>query len=181
MVILQMDKNINFTGEKRVKRSDGFTLIEVVASLLIISVMASLGLSIYMGKYRSFFETKKELEQGYALYRGLQAISEAIRSAENIEWLEIGVLIIYQMDEDTPAGNAGQVMPDKFYIDDKDHDGKTDLYKEHLGVPSPIATGLGQIRCKEESPGLWEVKLSLSSTVNKDLKLMVRQRTVNHQ
>ncbi|ADY56226.1 hypothetical protein Sgly_1930 [Syntrophobotulus glycolicus DSM 8271] len=153
----------------------GLTLIEVITSLLIISILASLALGIYIGKYKAFFELKNGLEKKYALFRGAQVIKESIRTAEKIEWSERGVLKIYQADQN-PSIPIDQVIPDKFYIDDKDHDGRTDLYKEHLGVSNPVATGLGRIACKEVGLELWEVRLSLNHPQTEELAFMVRQR-----
>jgi prepilin-type N-terminal cleavage/methylation domain-containing protein len=144
---------IEFIQEKtrQSNRVYGFTLMEVLVSLLISCSILILGLRLLSDQWRESKEINARQEIQYALLIAGETISNAIRSAQMVQCTAPGVLKIL------PWPEAGYNQADVFYIDDKDHDGITDLYREHLNVPNPVASWITDLTCTEVEPDLWQI------------------------
>ena len=149
------------SGDSKTKRDlgqRGMTLLEVLAALVIFVMLVGVGARLLPDTWQSIKSLNDRLELQYALLTGGQTVAKAVRGAQEVEWARKGVLKIL------PGSNSpGKIVPeserDSFYIDDKDKNGVSDLYREHLKVANPVATGIVSIECRERAPGLWEIKL----------------------
>ena len=138
------------------RRIQGFTLLEVLLALLISSILLSLCLRLLTDQWRGAQEIKDRLEIQYALLTSGETVSNAIRSAQTIQWTNPGVLKIL------PWPDTGYYTYDLYYIADKEHDGIPDLYCEHQNVPNPVASRITALICTEVEPGLWQVTVQAS-------------------
>jgi len=141
------------------KNDFGVTLIEVLISLVIIGVIASVVLSFYLGQYRLNQNIISETELDYSLVRAGQVLAAAIRSAEGIRWDGKNLEITYCYN--------GEKITDIFYLADKDKNGIQDLYREHLTVPNPVASGLTVFKVKELKKGFWQISLEAEDSKKK--------------
>ena len=137
----------------------GLTLLEVVASLMIFSIILITGLRLLHYFQEKKDDLKKYAELEYSLTVGGQAVTKAIRQSQQVEWLTNDRLRV----KPGPV-NPGQIISnqerDLYYIADKDSDGIPDLYCEHFSVANPIASRVSSLKCSEVEEGLWQVKLT---------------------
>lgn len=140
-----------FTTAKN--KEKGISLLEVLLSLVISGIMAGLILKIYAEQYRLSSEVLVQAELRHSLLKAGQVLTKAVREGDSIEWVNDSVLLVRHRLN-------GQMTADYFYLADKDHDGIVDLYREHLGVPNPVAGRLSAMRCCQVQDGLWEIGLS---------------------
>lgn len=131
----------------------GFTLMEVLVSLLIFCSILILSLRLLTDQWRRSQEIKAWQEIQYGLLIAGETVSNAVRSAQTVQWTTPGVLKIL------PWTETGFSQADLYYIDDKDHDGITDLYCEHLNVPNPVAGRITNLQCTEVEPDLWQITI----------------------
>jgi len=134
------------------KGSKGLTLLEILLALLVAGIFLSLSLHLLIGYWRAAREVKDRLEIQYSLVTAGKTVSDAIRTAQSVQWVEQARVLKIR------PGQTG-TSTDLYYIDDKDYDGVKDLYWEHLNVPNPVASSISAWSCKEVEPGLWQVWL----------------------
>ncbi|MGI6449527.1 MAG: prepilin-type N-terminal cleavage/methylation domain-containing protein [Desulfitobacteriia bacterium] len=139
-------------GKRLQDRERGLTLLEVLLSLVLTGVIAGVVLMFYISHYRLAVQVRTESELEYSLVRAGQVLASAVRSGNRINWSKGILTISYrQVDE--------KVIEDQYYLADKDLNGIQDLYREHLNVPNPIASGLSAFTCTEIQKGLWKISL----------------------
>jgi prepilin-type N-terminal cleavage/methylation domain-containing protein len=131
----------------------GFTLLEVLAALLISCSILALGLDLLSAQWRGSRDIRNRQEIQYALASAGETLCTAVRSAQTVECLAPGVLAV------TPWPESGYLQADLYYIADKDHDGVTDLYCEHLNVPNPVVSRITALICTEVETDLWQITL----------------------
>jgi prepilin-type N-terminal cleavage/methylation domain-containing protein len=150
----------------------GFTLMEVLVALLISCSILILSLRLLTDQWQRSQETKAWQEIQYGLLIAGETVSNAIRSAQTVQCTAPGVLKIL------PWPEAGFTQADLFYIDDKDHDGVTDLYCEHLNVPSPVASRITNLQCTEVEPDLWQITFQAKMNQQQAVwQSLIRRRT----
>jgi prepilin-type N-terminal cleavage/methylation domain-containing protein len=150
----------------------GFTLMEVLVALLISCSILILSLRLLTDQWRRSQEMKAWQEIQYALLIAGETVSNAVRSAQTVECTVPGVLKIL------PWPVAGYTKADVFYIDDKDHDGITDLYCEHLNVPNPVASRITNLQCTEVEPDLWQITFQAKMNQQQAVwQSLIRRRT----
>ncbi|HHV63646.1 MAG TPA: prepilin-type cleavage/methylation domain-containing protein [Peptococcaceae bacterium] len=129
----------------------GLTLLEVLLSLVLTGVIAGIVLLFFINHYQLANELKLKSEREYALLRAGQVLASAVQGAERITWNNGVLTVSYRQEE--------QMIEDKYYLADKDWNGILDLYREHLTVPNPVASGLNAFNCFELQKGLWRISL----------------------
>jgi len=143
----------NYNNVGGTRDNSGFTLWEVLLALVLAGIMLSLALRLMTEQWRISRELKAQLEVQYAVLVAGQEVSKAIRSADTVEWAAPAVLrVLPWPDSETPT-------VDSYYVADKDRDGVSDLYREHLKVPNPMASYITVFNCTEVEPGLWQVSI----------------------
>jgi prepilin-type N-terminal cleavage/methylation domain len=152
----------------------GFTLLEVLAALLITGIFMMTAQRLLVDQWRGSLTLKSHLEAHYAVVTAGQTISREIRSAQTVEWNEdTQKLLILPLSADT------NLLPtlDSYFIDDLDKDGINDLYWKHMGISEPIASNILSWECVEVESGLWNVFLEASVRgQNVSWRSFVRQR-----
>lgn len=168
--ICQCLKNIHYRNTRY--KVYGFTLLEVLVALLISCSMLILSLRLLTDQWRGSKEITARQEVQYALLIAGETLSNAIRSAQTVQCTVPGVLEIL------PWPEAGYSQADLFYIDDKDHDGITDLYREHLNVPNPVASRITNLTCTEVEPDLWQITFQAEMNQQQAVWVsLIRRRT----
>ena len=155
------------------KGERGMTLLEVLFALLITSLISFALLKLYIGQYRLLAVIKDQTILEFALLRSEQVLIRAVGEAQSVCWSG-GILSV--IPSAVPA-DASFDPTDKFYVDDKDRDGKKDLYWERRSGVNPIATGITDMNCQEIAAGLWQI--TLRAAEGKEIKvreIRVRQR-----
>lgn len=125
------------------------TLLEVLVSLLIAGILAAIVLRMYISQYGSAKNVLLQSDITFSLVRAGEVLTAAVTSADNVEWTGSELLITNNQN--------GVTITDSYYIADKDLNGITDLYREHLNVPSPIASRLTKLNCRNIQDELWEI------------------------
>ncbi len=147
----------------------GLTLLEVLLSLMITGVIVVMVFSIYLPQYRLLNETTSKAEAQFVLLKAGQVLASALSTADTITWTGSTLRVT--------ARHAGKVNNDSYYLADKDHNGKLDLYRERLGVPTPIVTGLKEFHAVQNHNGLWTITVTADSNIKTHkLEKKVRQR-----
>lgn len=162
------------TGEKKRnnRKCSGITLLEVLLALVITGILSFSTLRLVVAEWKQNQELKDSLEMQYSLTVSGKKISDAIRSARSVYWNGKALEII-------PWSVQGNPPKDLYYVDDKDADGIQDLYCEHLGVPSPLASHITQFSCSELNPGLWQMKILASlHSRTQSWQEKIRQRAI---
>lgn len=78
----------------------------------------------------------------------------------------------------TALAGHRQHFDNLYYISDKDRDGITDLYCEHLNVANPVAMYISDLQGTEVEPGLWKIYLKASfGQATAVWETHIRQRT----
>lgn len=132
----------------------GLTLLEVLLALLISGIFLVISMSLLTDQWRGTRTLKNHLEAHYSAMTAGKTVSDAIRMAKTVEWVnDSGVLRVLPMPDD--ANPVPKL--DSYYMDDADKDGIIDLYWKHLGTPQPLASYISKWKCTEVEPGLWEV------------------------
>jgi len=134
----------------------GFTLLEVLFALVISGILLMISLRLITDQWRVARQLKNHLEAQYSVMTAGKVVSDAIRMAKTVEWVEGSeVLKVLPMPDDA------NLVPtlDSYLINDLDRDGTKDLYWRHLNVPQPLASYISIWKCAEVEPGLWEVSL----------------------
>lgn len=137
------------------QRNKGITLLEVLLSLVITGIIVNMVLSLYLDQYRLISEVRQKAELRYTVFKAGQVLTSAITKAEKVSWINGDTLVTKYLQGD-------YLITDSYYLDDKDADGNSDLYRKHFGVSNPIVTGLTEISVLEERRGLWEIRLIAS-------------------
>ena len=152
------------------KRDRGITLLEVLLSLVITGIIVNMVLSLYLDQYRLITEVRQKAELRFAVFKADQVLTSAITKAEKVSWVNGDTLLTRYLQGE-------YLITDYYYLDDKDGDGKQDLYRRHLGVSNPIVTGLTEMNLLEVMEGLWQIdlKASFGSQESESIK-KVRQR-----
>lgn len=137
----------------------GLTLLEVLLALIISSIFLVTSLRLFTDQWRGTRKLKNHLEAHYAVMTGGKTVSDAIRTANTVEWInDTAVLKVMPMpDEVNPVPAL-----DSYFINDLDWDGTKDLYWKHLGVSQPLASYITTWECVEVESGLWEIILKAS-------------------
>ncbi|HWQ89274.1 MAG TPA: type II secretion system protein [Desulfitobacteriaceae bacterium] len=152
--------------------SRGFTLLEVLTALVISCSILVLALGLLSDQWQGSREIEDRQEIQYALLNAGESISAAVRSAQAVHCIAPGALAI------TPWPEAGYTQADLYYIDDKDHDGITDLYCEHLNVPNPVASRITALICTEVEPDLWQITFRAEMNHQQAIwQSLIRRRT----
>lgn len=160
------------TVSQRLGRQRGFSLLEVLLALSISGVLLASALTLITGVWRSYPEDKHRLELRYSLLAAGRMVADAIRTAKTVELQSKGRIKVVYWD------NYGQLTTDYYYVADKDYDGITDLYREHV-VPNPVASWISDFACDEVEPGLWRIKLEAAwGGQTQSWQVTVRRRTV---
>ncbi len=161
------------TNLQATRAQQGFTLWEILMTLVISGVLLAATLPILTGVWRGNLEDKRRLELQYSLLAAGRTVADAIRTAKTVERLSTGKIKVVYWD------NNGRLTTDYYYVDDRDYDGIKDLYREHV-VPSPVASWISSFVCDEVDPGLWQIKLEATWGGQTRLwQVMVKQRTLN--
>ena len=134
----------------------GLTLLEVLVALLISSIFLMTVLRFFTDQWRGARTLKNHLEAHYAVMTAGNTVSDVIRRAKTVEWVNDPAVL-----KVLPMPDEANLMPtlDSYFIDDLDRDGTKDLYWKHLGVSQPIASYISKWECVEVEPGLWDVLL----------------------
>ncbi len=154
----------------------GFTLLEVLLALVISGILLMTSMHLMTDQWKGALALKNYLEAHYSVMTAGKTVSDAIRMAKTVEWVEdYGVLKILPMPDDS------NLVPtlDSYLIDDLDRDGTKDLYWKHLNVSQPLASYISRWKCTEVGPGLWDVFLeaSLDGQIVK-WQTVIRQRAL---
>jgi len=134
----------------------GFTLLEVLFALAISGILLMTSMRLMTDQWRGARALKNQLEAHYSVMTTGKTVSDVIRMAKTVEWVQDpGVLRVLPMPDD------GNLVPtlDSYFRDDLDRDGIKDLYWKHLSVSEPLASNISIWRCTEVEPGLWEIFL----------------------
>ena len=137
---------------RRNNEEKGITLLEILLGLVIAGIMISLILRLYIEQYALTSEVMLKAESRFAVFRGGQVLTSALTKAEKAAWVNGRALKVVYSQGDV-------LITDYFYLDDKDADGRIDLYRQHLGVSNPIVTGISVMKVMEYGDGLWEIEL----------------------
>jgi prepilin-type N-terminal cleavage/methylation domain-containing protein len=159
----------NMRDAGKFSKDAGFTLTEVILAILITGILLVVSLRFFTEQWRSGQGLRERVEAHYAVMTGGRTVSDAIRAAESVQWSSgTGILTV------KPSGTD---FTDRYYIADKDYDGIKDLYREHLGVPSPLVSGVVEWECAKGESGLWRITLKgRIGTQNVDWQGQIRQR-----
>ena len=134
----------------------GFTLLEVLFALLISGIFLMIAMGFLTDQWRGTRTLKNHLEAQYAVMTAGKTVSDAIRMAKTVEWVnDSGILKVLPMSED---GNLTPTL-DTYFSADLDFDGTNNLYWKHLWIAEPLASFITRWECAEVEPGLWEVFL----------------------
>ena len=140
----------------------GFTLLEVLLALLIMSILLMTSMRLLTDQWWEAKALKNHLEAHYSVLTAGKTVSDAVRMAKTVEWVnESGNLklkVLPMPDDSNPKPTL-----DSYFIYDADEDGTKDLYWEHLKVKQPLASYIAQWECTEVEPGLWEVFLEANA------------------
>lgn len=153
----------------------GYTLLEVLFALFLASILLMTALRLLTDQWRGARTLKNHLEAHYAVMTAGKTVSDAIRMAKTVEWVEnTEILKVLPMpDESNPAPKL-----DYYLVDDLDRDGTKDLYWKHLAISEPIASYITRWDCVEVEPGLWDIFLEASvDGQNVTWRGVVRRRT----
>jgi len=134
----------------------GLTLLEVLLALLISGIFLMIGMRFFTDQWRGARTLKNHLEAHYAVRTAGRTVSDAIRMAKTVEWVEDTAVL-----KVLPMPDEANLIPtlDSYFIDDLDRDGTKDLYWKHLLVSQPLASYIIRWKCVEVEPGLWDVLL----------------------
>ncbi|NLM22059.1 MAG: prepilin-type N-terminal cleavage/methylation domain-containing protein [Peptococcaceae bacterium] len=147
----------------------GLTLLEILLSLVILGIIAGIVLQFFVSQYRFVDNVAAGSELNYSLLRAGEVLTSTVNVSEKVVWRDNTLIVTYKMTQNK--------YTDSYYLADKDFDGKLDLYREHLGVPNPIASGMINFNCREVSPGLWAIKLEACyGEQNAEWERYVRQK-----
>ncbi|NLL52237.1 MAG: type II secretion system protein [Peptococcaceae bacterium] len=147
----------------------GLTLLEIILSLVILGIIAGIVLQFFVSQYRLVQNVAASSEINYSLLRAGEVLTSAVNVSERVVWQNNTLIVTYKTVQNK--------YTDYYYLADKDFDGKLDLYREHLGVPNPIASALINFDCREVSPGLWAIKLEACyGKQNAEWERYVRQK-----
>ena len=137
----------------------GLTLLEVLVALVISGIVLMISMRLMTDQWRGARALKNHLEAHYSVMTAGETVSDAIRMATTVEWVDdSGVLKVLAMSEDAdPVPTI-----DSYFIGDLDGDKVKDLYWKHLGSSQPLASYLSKWECTEEEPELWEIFLQAS-------------------
>ncbi|RJE48367.1 MULTISPECIES: prepilin-type N-terminal cleavage/methylation domain-containing protein [unclassified Dehalobacter] len=144
----------------------GFTLLEVLVSLVITGIVAAMVLQLYISQYRMAKELMADADLSFAAVRAGQVVTAAVSTAESVVWTGKVLRISYLEN--------GKAVTDSYYLADKDFNGVPDLYREHLGVPNPVASKICEFQCTGVMDGLWQISLTAAQAE----KTVYWQRTV---
>jgi len=138
---------------------DGLTLLEVLLALVISGILLMISMRLLTDQWRGARALKNHLEVHYSVMTAGKTVSDAIRMAKTVEWVNgSGTLKVLPMPDDI---NPVPTL-DAYFIDDLDRDGIKDLYWKHMGSSQPLASYISKWGCKELNSGLWEVFLEAS-------------------
>lgn len=158
-------------------KEQGLTLLEVLAALMIFSIILITGLRLLDYFQAEKNELKEYAELEYSLTVGGQAVTKAIRQSQKVEWLK-GDMLRVKPAPAYPGQTVSDQERDLYYIGDKDKDGIPDIYCEHLSVANPIASRVSGFKCYEVEAGLWQIKLTGRwGEKNIEWETWVRQRS----
>jgi len=137
----------------------GLTLLEVLLALLITGILLMTSLRIMTDQWRRARVLKNHLEAHYSVMTTGKTVSDAIRMAKTVEWIENpGILRVLPM----PSYVNPSPSLDTYFLDDLDGDGTKDLYWGHLNVSQPLASYVTKWKCTEVEEGLWKIFLEAS-------------------
>lgn len=160
----------------QLNREGGLTLLEVLVALVISTMLIMTSMRLMTDQWRGTSALKNHLEAHYSVMTTGKTVSDAIRMAKTVEWIQAsGMLRVLPMPDD---GNPAPTL-DSYFIDDLDRDGIRDLYWKHLGVSQPLASYILTWKCTEVEPGLWEVFLeaSIDGQQSATWRGVIRRRT----
>lgn len=140
--------------DKGVSPDQGFTLLEVLAALLISGILLSIATKMMFMHWRQANELNDLLDLNYALCSAEKVIEDAIRTARSVQWEGSRLQVI---SWDKPADPA-----DSYYVADLDANGVPDLYYKirSANPPLPLISYISEFSCAETEPGLWRIVLS---------------------
>ncbi|HWQ41032.1 MAG TPA: prepilin-type N-terminal cleavage/methylation domain-containing protein [Desulfosporosinus sp.] len=154
----------------------GLTLLEVLLALVISGILIMISMRLLTAQWREARALKNHLEAHYSIMTAGKTVSDAIRMAKTVEWVDDSetLMVLPMMDD------VNQVPTlDSYFINDLDGDKTKDLYWRHLGSSQPLASYILKWKCTEEEPGLWEIFLQASVDGNDVLwRTVIRQRAM---
>lgn len=139
--------------QRKGNTDQGFTLLEVLAALMIVSVFLGVVLGLITEQWRSYQVLMDKMEAHYSAMVAGRMVSDAIRGAEHAQWVFKGGKWVLEV---TPSGEN---FTDGYYIEDKHRTGVKDFYREHLKTPNPYVTGIEDWECVKGEAGLWSISI----------------------
>lgn len=137
----------------RIVKDEGFSLTEVLVSLVIIGIILGFSLRLFTDQWRLSQEVKNRMEAHFAVLNAGRTVLDDLRGAKEVIWDNNNNGTIYILSWRDGASQ------DKYYLADKDYDGIQDLYIEHKGVPNPVASHIISWSCTKGESGLWILTL----------------------
>ena len=141
------------------KAESGLTLLEVLFALLITGMFLIMAMGFFTDQWRGARSLKHHLEAHYFVMTAGKTVSDAIRTAETVEWVpESRILKVL------PLPNSANLAPslDTYFVGDLDYNGTKDLYWRHKNVSQPVSSYITGWNCVEVEPGLWEIFMQAS-------------------
>jgi len=129
----------------------GLTLLEVLVSLAITAVITVLVLDQATAHFRLTKNVQEDSEACFALLRAGEVLASAVKNSEKVDWNGYALTVVYVLEQ--------KRFTDLYYVSDKDFDGCKDLYREHLGVPNPVVSGITGLHCAESGENLWQIRI----------------------
>jgi len=155
------------------KKADcGLTLLEVILALAITGVFLTVTMRLLVEQRSDSAQLKDLLDAQYALTTSQRIVTEAIRSAQVVEWKDDGLEV-----REWYSTNIS-----RYFVDDRNRDGIYDLYIwydiSQPGGVNPLVSGVVAWKCTDHGNGLWEIYLEVQvGNVRRNLTTFIIKRT----
>ncbi len=148
-------------------REKGFTLIEVLAALVLMGLVVSIAAQTLTLQTRIFARGNSQIETQQSARAAAGLLDREIRQAKTVALTGPGILKV------TRSNNQSVY----FYVADKDYNGVKDLYQETDGVPNPVASYVEQVDFADMGAGRWDVVITARQNgVENQWKLTIKRR-----
>lgn len=150
-----------------IRKEKGFTLIEVLAALLIMGLVVGTAAQTLTWQAKIAAQGNREIETHHASRTAMSFMEREVRQARVVTLHKPGVLKIIR--------HNNQMV--YFYVADKDGNGIKDLYLETDGVPNPVVSFVEEVSFVEKSRGEWEISVTARQDgVENSWTVTVKQR-----